>query len=345
MLFIARMLDFSEEKSKNTDQSKLVLKRLGGSGTLSITPPNLLATAMSIVRSPYWLFTINNPTESPQFDDVKYMIYQFEQGEQGTVHIQGYVVFNCQKRQSTVKKMEPRAHLEVRRGTHEQAKAYCSKLDTRIEGPIIEGDDSSIMKQQPGKRSDCADVIRLIKEGASNALIFESHPNSIRYYKGLDFARAAFKEHIKRNWKTRVIVYYGVAGSGKSYTVQQLAGPDAYFKPPGHKWFDAYEGQEIVVFDEFRGNWFDLSTFLRIMDAYPLRVEMKGSTIEFVARTLYITSNVAPESWYPNIDAIQLAALLRRLDEVHHFINAYQANPPVAAELLQDHHQLTPSPE
>jgi len=294
---------------------------------------------MSIVRSPYWLFTINNPTESPQFDDVKYMIYQFEQGEQGTVHIQGYVVFNCQKRQSTVKKMQPDAHLEVRRGTHEQAKAYCSKEDTRIEGPIIEGDDSSILAQKPGKRSDCADVVKLIKEGASNALIFESHPNAIRYYKGLDFVRQSFKADVKRDWKTRVIVYYGVSNSGKSYLAKQNAGPNAYFKPPGNKWFDAYEGQETVIFDEFRGNWFDLSTLLRIFDAYPLRVEQKGNTVEFVARTIYVTSNVAPESWYPNIDAIQLRALLRRLDEVRHFINEFNHQQP---ELHQDHLQLAP---
>jgi len=293
---------------------------------------------MSLSQSKNFVFTINNPLSENAQDDpgswtgVRYLVYQLEEGDSGTPHFQGYVCFETNKKPNQLKLIHSHAHWENRRGTHEQARAYCMK-EGRLDGPYEFGDPPV----NQGKRSDCADVIRLIKEGASNATIFESHPNSIRYYKGLDFARAAFKEHIKRNWKTRVVVYYGVAGSGKSYTVQQLAGPNAYFKPPGHKWFDAYEGQEIVVFDEFRGNWFDLSTFLRIMDAYPLRVEMKGSTIEFVARTLYITSNVAPESWYPNIDAIQLAALLRRLDEVHHFINAYQANPPVAAELLQDH--------
>jgi len=295
-------------------------KKLGG---FSITPPNLPSLShMAVVRSAAWLFTINNPVDSPQFDDVMYMIYQFEQGEQGTVHIQGYVVFNNRKRQATVKAMEPTAHLEVRRGTHEQAKAYCSKEDTRIEGPIIEGDDSSILAQKPGKRSDCADVVRLIKEGASNALIFESHPNAIRYYKGLDFVRQSFKGEVKRTWKTRVIVYWGVAGSGKSFIAHRDAGPDAYNKPSGNKWFDGYENQENVIFDEFRGNWFDLSTLLRILDAYPLKVEVKGGTVEFVARTIWITSNIAPEAWY-NVDIIQINALMRRLTEVHHFINAY----------------------
>lgn len=277
---------------------------------------------MSIVRSPNWLFTINNPTESPQFDDVKYMIYQFEQGKEGTVHIQGYVVFNCQKRQSTVKLMEPRAHLEVRRGTHEQAKAYCSKTDTRVEGPIEEGSDEGLGSKTPGKRSDLLMVKASLDAGAKDQQIANDYFGSwCRYNKSFTLYRSLVT--VKRAWKTRVIVNWGVAGSGKSFSAHRDAGPDAYFKPPGHKWFEGYEGQENVIFDEFRGNWFDLSTLLRLLDAYPMRVEFKGGSVEFVARTIWITSNIMPEAWY-NVDIIQITALMRRLTEVHHFINAYQ---------------------
>jgi len=284
-------------------------------------------------RSRSFCFTVNNPMDDNQnpynlLEVSDYLVFQLELGENGTPHYQGFVHLKDAK---TITAMQTylRAHFIVAKGTAAQNRIYCTKEEGRLDGPYEEGE---IPKQ--GKRSDCADVVRLIKEGASNATIFESHPNAIRYYKGLDFVRQSFKADIKRTWKTRVIVYYGVAGSGKSYTVQQLAGPDAYFKPGGNKWFNAYEGQEIVVFDEFRGNWFDLSTFLRIMDAYPCAVETKGGIVEFVARTLYITSNVAPESWYPNIDAIQLAAVMRRLDEIHHFINPFIPPPPSSPGLL-----------
>jgi len=279
---------------------------------------------MSIVRSPYWMFTINNPTESPQFDDVKYMIYQFEKGEQGTVHIQGYVVFNERKRMTQVKKMEPRAHLEVRRGTHLQAKEYCSKEASRIEGPIVEGDDSDILAQRPGKRNDCLVAAEMIRAGSSIQEVMSEVPASMRFVSGLRYYHQLIHSLTPRTWKTYVRVYWGVAGSGKSYAAANEAGGGAYFKPGGNKWFDGYNGEDNVVFDEFRGNWFDLSTLLRLLDAYPCKVETKGGMVEFVARNIWITSNVSPENWYPNIDAIQLQALLRRLDEVRHFINVYQ---------------------
>ena len=53
-----------------------------------------------------------------------------------TPHVQGYIEFNCQLRLNAAKRLiSQRAHLEVRRGSQQQAIAYCEKQETRLEGP------------------------------------------------------------------------------------------------------------------------------------------------------------------------------------------------------------------
>lgn len=82
-------------------------------------------------RSRAWTFTINNDT----VDDLvtlldttfRYCIFGFEQGKEGTHHMQGYIYFYNQKRLNEVKNHLPRAHLEVARGTPDQNYNYCSK--------------------------------------------------------------------------------------------------------------------------------------------------------------------------------------------------------------------------
>ena len=78
-----------------------------------------------------WCYTLNNYTEEER-DSLRslkcvYQVFGYERGAEGTPHLQGYVQFKDQKTQSAVKKMMPRAHLEPRRGTIDQAVEYCKK--------------------------------------------------------------------------------------------------------------------------------------------------------------------------------------------------------------------------
>jgi len=73
-----------------------------------------------------WLFTINNPTDgdNPEVwkDEVRFAVWQKEKGADGTPHLQGYVVLKNNKRITGMKKMNARAHWEIRKGSHMQAK-------------------------------------------------------------------------------------------------------------------------------------------------------------------------------------------------------------------------------
>jgi len=52
---------------------------------------------------------------------------------------------------------------------------------------------------------------------------------------------------------------------------------------------------------------------LRWFDRYPVITEIKCSAIVLNAKTIWITSNLHPRDWYPNLDEETLQALLRRL--------------------------------
>jgi len=78
-------------------------------------------------------------------------------------------------------------------------------------------------------------------------------------------------------------------------------------------------GQKHVIIDEFRGG-IDIGHMLRWLDRYPVIVEVKGSSTVLKAETIWITSNIHPKDWYPDLDEETKSALMRRL-EVTHFLN------------------------
>lgn len=111
----------------------------------------------------------------------------------------------------------------------------------------------------------------------------------------------------------RVRVYWGVTGTGKSRKAWEEAGEEAYAKDPRTKFWDGYQSQTNVVIDEFRGG-IDIAHLLRWFDRYPVRVEVKGSSRPLVANNIWITSNLEPSRWYPDMDVMTIDALLRRLE-------------------------------
>lgn len=259
-----------------------------------------------------WVFTLNNPNsnELPVYEHERYVIWQKERGENGTTHIQGYIELRRPQRMAALRRWLPRAHFEPRRGTREQARDYCRKEDTRVEGPFERGEWDA---GGAGARNDLAEIKRKLDANVPESEIASEHFGDwLRYYKG-------FREYKKiktspRDWKTEVRVYWGETGTGKSRRCREEA-PQAYWKTRD-EWWDAYDGQDTVVIDDFYG-WLPYDFMLRLLDRYPLDVPAKGSHRRFVARTILITSNKSPSEWYPNLPHCR--ELLRRIDHTIHF--------------------------
>ena len=196
-----------------------------------------------------WIFTINNPSSNDlprAWPGVKWCCWQLEAGENGTPHLQGYVVLEKKKRLGGIKKLDGTAHWEVRKGTHEQAKAYCTKELTRVEGPWEFGEEP-----RPGKRTDLEEIGQLIKSGRTARSFGVTHPAQyMRYHRGMHALALALSQ--PRKHKTKVTVIYGETGVGKSRWASETY-PEAYWKPPNSKWWDAYDQEEVVIIDEFYG--------------------------------------------------------------------------------------------
>lgn len=279
----------------------------------SITPHFYTFTpVLKMSQSKSWIFTINNPhtLDIPKkWKDVEYAIWQLEEGTEGTRHLQGYVVFCRRKKIATLKKVDVRAHWEIRRGTHAQAKEYSSKVDTRKEGPWTVGTDTDIPEKQ-GTRSDLLEVKKAIDEGKDEVYLVDTHfgvcAKHMRFFRDYKRIKTA-----PRTEKTHVRVLWGPTGTGKSkYCAAQH--PTAYWKPQG-QWWCGYTGQDVVIIDEFYG-WLTYSFLLRLLDRYPLIVETKGGQVAFTAKTIILTSNKHPKEWY-DAGRHPYAPLERRIDE------------------------------
>lgn len=274
-----------------------------------------------------WIFTINNPTEEdvPDFGKeewlnlVKLAVYQRERGEEGTEHFQGYVTLSQPRRLTWMKQRLPRAHLEIRRGSHHQALMYVTKEESRISDPVVYPTSvnlDQILSNVQATASNGISRLNLMKlkidNGASDLdLANEDFETWVRHYRGLNAYRLLKSQ--PRNHEMRVCVYQGPTGTGKSRFAMESF-PGAYWKQRS-QWWDGYSGQDVVIIDEFYG-WLPFDTLLRICDRYPLLVETKGGQVQFQAKTVVITSNALPQSWYKSV---YFPSFVRRVNEWHVF--------------------------
>lgn len=109
-----------------------------------------------------------------------------------------------------------------------------------------------------------------------------------------------------------------LTGTGKSRKAFEQY-PQAYYKMPTTKWWDGYDRHEVVVVDDYRTNMCTFGELLRLFDRYPLLVELKGGTVNFLAKTIVITTPKSPrETWEGRCEE-DLQQLLRRIEHVVHF--------------------------
>lgn len=264
----------------------------------------------------HWCFTLNNPTNELEFDadDIRYAIWQKEQGELGTPHYQGYVEFKQPVRLSRLQKEIPGCHAERRAGTREQARDYCRKPEGRLDGPWEKGVWSG---QAQGRRTDLEAAAATARSARSLCELAESHPvEFIKFGRGLrEFRNAVCRK--RRRLGLKVYLLWGTTGAGKTRYVWDMWDENGgVYSLASQKplWFDGYDNEETLLIDEFIGvQEFGRENLLKVLDIYPHQFPVKGSMIWPQWKRVYILSNMNIKFEFMSDEA-----LWRRVTMVEH---------------------------
>lgn len=265
-----------------------------------------------------------------KIDHLKYCVFQRERGENtGTEHIQMYLEFSKQIRFNRLKSFFPTAHIEKRKGTRKQARDYCMKEETRI-GEVVE--IGSFVDNQ-GRRSDLEDIVRMIKEGATDMEILSEYPSQyFLYNKHVAKVRELItKEKYTKEWRDVVVIYiWGDTGTGKSRYVREKHGYENIYvvNDYGSGAFDSYTNQDILILEEFRSD-FTLKFLLQLLDGYPLRLPARYFDKVACFSRVYIISNIPMDEQYRNIqekESPSWSALNRRIKYKVWFGHDYKTN-------------------
>lgn len=255
----------------------------------------------------YWICTIPRDDWEPCLPvSAAWIIGQPEIGESGYRHWQCLVAFESKKTISQVKRCFNLQGIHVEASRSTAAEAYCHKEETRDGEPFEFG-------VKPFARNSATDWARVKELAKAGQIDMVPEDIYIRYYRTLVTIAADHDKPIPMERTTKV--YYGPTGTGKSRRAFSEAGPDVYVKDPRSKFWCGYRGDCNVIIDEFRGG-IDVSHMLRWLDRYPVRVELKGSSAPLKAEKIWITSNLHPTEWYPDLDRDTTAALMRRLEVI-----------------------------
>ena len=150
-----------------------------------------------------------------------------------------------------------RAHWEIARGSDLDKKKYCSKDDDfwEIGCPCSQG-----------QRNDLMAVADSLKEAPIKEVALQYPKQYMMYHRGMEKYAALAKPLQKRDFKTKVLGYWGVPGSGKFRFTNKIgtAAESMYYKPRGD-WWDGYNGQEVVIIDDFYG-WLKYDDLLMLTD-------------------------------------------------------------------------------
>jgi len=253
----------------------------------------------------FWILTIScnsYPDEPSLLPGLVWIKGQKELGEGGFLHWQVIVAFGKKASQRTLQRMFPGVHAELTKS--DAASDYVWKEDTRV------GESQFEYGVKPFQRNNRVEW-ESIWDAATKGDIM-SIPANIRVqnYRTIRTIQSDFAKPV--GIVRTCNVFHGPTGTGKSRRAWEEASADAYPKDPRTKFWCGYRGQKNVVIDEFRGG-IDIAHLLRWLDRYPVNVEIKGSSVCLLAETIWVTSNLSPEMWYPDLDQETLGALLRRL--------------------------------
>ena len=252
--------------------------------------------------------------------------------ETGYLHYQLIIEHKSAVRLSTLKKLFPTAHFErVRmpvaalRYVNKDKTAYPAEDPIRFDKGIFsfEGDGRTISKLS------FADLYYMVMAGSSvNELMLE-FPEAAWHATKLREAEKVYQLKTLSNSPRDVKVSYlwGVTRAGKTFSVYQKHGYESvYVVNDYHHPFDNYNGEKVIVFDEFRSSITDFGYMLNLIDRPPVQLNARYSNKWAAYEDIYIISNEPLETQYPEIKVNSpqsWAAFRARIHDIKEFKTPY----------------------
>lgn len=236
----------------------------------------------------------------------------------GKKHWQGYAEFKSPK---TLKAAQKDlgigdAHMEKRHGTPTQAAEYCMK-----DGEFKEFGERRA-DPEPGKRND---IIALRDAARAASSVTELHDDKVveAYASHMKFAKEVMfysKKARTAEWRNVTVeIYWGDPRTGKTKRAKEEG--DSYtWLPSEPAWFDGYDGEKILIIDEFYGQ-VRMELMLKLLEGHQQRLPVKGGFTWAEWDRVFITSNTNPTEWYPNVPEEVRRAFHARVHKVTHFAN------------------------
>lgn len=272
-----------------------------------------------------------DPFKWHEHERVRYTVYQIEKAPStGKLHVQGLLCLKNGGRMSTIKNIiGGNPHLEICKSVKDAVK-YCKKDESRFAGPWEHGEAPT----SQGERTDLIKLFSDLKNGKSNLAILEEDPRASKFEKNIKFMRfELMKARSDRQGQgVKVYVFWGRTGLGKTYNAINTFCPEGDYyiadapSSRGSKlWFDGYEGQRTLILDDFSSECCSIEYLKRLLDKYPMKIEVKGAYAWAAWTQVIITSNYPPREWYlqdPNkpYTTVDMEPLERRIYEIRKFV-------------------------
>ncbi|RIB03797.1 hypothetical protein C2G38_2286557 [Gigaspora rosea] len=150
---------------------------------------------------------------------------------------------------------------------------------------------------------------KMLVDGATPLEVFKHNLEKVQYSHNYDGMKKIYedlqqekKKETCRFWRPVTFYLFGPGRSGKTGLVQELFSDELYDKPKkqrsGSNWWNGYEGQEIVLIDEFYTK-IDWGHMVNVLNDSCHNVKKKHSGFEpFIAKYVFLTATKPPEEAY-----------------------------------------------
>lgn len=334
---------------------------------------------LAAVKGRKWQITINNPSEhgfshdviKSILSDVKGLTYWCMCDETGdecsTLHTHLYIYFRNARTAEWVNKRFPNMHRELVQGTSQENRAYIlkdgEKFNKEPDGSyhyvdsgnkvhegvnhsdtFEESGDCPVERQGKGKDADV--IVDMIKAGATDSEIVDAVSSAFKDLDRVQRTRSMYRDsQFANSWRNLEVVYiFGSTGTGKTRSVMEKYGYAACYRVTDYQHpFDTYDGQDVIIFEEFRGG-LKHGDMLNYLDGYPLLLPCRYFNRQACYTKVFIISNIPPEHQYPKIDIESRAAFFRRIHKIRVFdrngVKEYDCFADYRADYLPNFEEL-----